>query len=327
MEDNPYNRNIANQLKEINNKFLSHLNLTGKQVVDSDLVPLVKPNVKYEANGWFDDMTSGLATGFSMPLQLVNKVLGGKKKGGLIKIAKGKANYGETSKPIISGNGSIARAVGSGNAEMEGSGIFDDIGEFVGNVKKVLPLAAMIGIGKKAGKRGRPRKAGSVGVQAMAENKNALTGGKKRGRPSKKKMEAGGPLSSLLGMVGLGEEMAAGKKKGRPSKKKMEAGGPLSNLLGMVGLGEEMAAGKKKGRPSKKKMEAAGIFEDILGSVGKAVKTAADVAPDAVKLIKMVKGGAKTSSWIDHVKAYAKKNKINYRDALRDPKCKMSYKK
>jgi hypothetical protein len=335
MEDNPYNRKIAEQLKAINDLYLVHLKKTGKEVVDSDRIPLVKPNIHYEANGFFDDMVSGLSTGFAMPLQLVNKVLGGKKKGGLIKIAKGaKANYGETSKPVVSGNVGIARAVGSGNAEMEGSGIFDDIGEFVGNVKNVLPLAALVGIGKKKSSiDNRPRKAGSVGVQAMAENKNALTGGKKRGRPSKKKMEAGGPLSGLLGAIGLGEEMAGeemagGKKRGRPSKKKMEAGGPLSGLLGAIGLGEEMAGGKKRGRSSKKKMEAAGIFDDILSTVGKVVKTTADVAPDAVKLIKMVKGGAKKSSrWIDHVKAYSKKHNMKYSECLKDAKCKSSYKK
>lgn len=34
-----------------------------------------------------------------------------------------------------------------------------------------------------------------------------------------------------------------------------------------------------------------------------------------------------TSSWINHVKAFATKHKMSYRDALKDPKCKSSYKK
>jgi hypothetical protein len=33
------------------------------------------------------------------------------------------------------------------------------------------------------------------------------------------------------------------------------------------------------------------------------------------------------SKWIDHVKAFATKKKMTYRDALKDPKCKSSYKK
>jgi hypothetical protein len=66
--------------------------------------------------------------------------------------------------------------------------------------------------------------------------------------------------------------------------------------------------------------------------VGKVVKTTADVAPDAVKLFKMVKGkGAKccggASPWIAHCKAFAKKHNMSYRDALKDARCKSSYKK
>jgi len=308
MENNPYNRNIAEQLKIINDSYLSHLNKTGKQVVDSDLVPLVKPNIKYEANGFFnfDDMVNGLSTGFQMPLKLVNKVLGGKKEAGLIKIAKGKAHYGQEATSVKSGN-CIGRAVGCGNKSLEGSGIFDEIGDLASNIKKILPLAAVVGIGKKG--KGRPRKAGSVGVQSMAENKNALTGGKKRGRPSKKQMEGGGPISSILGAFGLGRDTVGGKKRGRPSKKQMEG---------------------------------SGLFDDILSSVGKVVRTAADVAPDAISIAKLVKGkgktsikakacgrakagGAKAGKWIDHVKSYAKENNISFKDALKQAKS--SYKK
>lgn len=35
----------------------------------------------------------------------------------------------------------------------------------------------------------------------------------------------------------------------------------------------------------------------------------------------------KTNKWIDHVKKYAKKHKITYFQALKEPKCKLSYKK
>ena len=33
------------------------------------------------------------------------------------------------------------------------------------------------------------------------------------------------------------------------------------------------------------------------------------------------------NAWITHVKAYAKKHGMKYSDALKDPKCKSSYKK
>lgn len=33
------------------------------------------------------------------------------------------------------------------------------------------------------------------------------------------------------------------------------------------------------------------------------------------------------NKWIQHVKAYAKKHNISYMMALKDPKCKSSYKK
>ena len=324
MENTPYNQKIQQQVMEINARHLRNLDATGKQVLESNLVPLVKPLVKYDESvkegsglfsglldtfglgaptsdegkkagrrgrprksvkagmeasgifsgildsiglgkedqeklkgaGLFDDIARGFTTGFKMPFQLVNKVLGGAKtkklKAGLIKIAKGrqmggygssrvggyKAHYGMPSKTIKSGNGINARAVGSGN-DMEGAGIFDDVGEFVGNFKKVLPLAKMIGIGKK--QRGRPRKGGAVGVDAMAEHRNALTGG-----------------------------------------------GPLSGLLGAIGLGEEKSAGRRRGKGAKC-------------------------------------GGA--SLWIQHCKAYAKKHKLSFKDAMKDPKCKSSYKK
>jgi hypothetical protein len=348
MENTPYNRRVAEQLRLINNRFLSHQDSTGKKILEKSLVPLVKPLIKYdnaskegsgllsgvlstfglgsptgegkrsvgrprkvragemqagemEAGAWYDDF----ATGFKMPFQLVNKVLGGKKRGGLIKTASGKAHYGKDSMTVRSGNG-VGRPVGAGNVGMEGSGIFDDIGDFVGNVKKVLPLASLIGIGKKGGKR---RKGGLVGVDAMAEQKNLLTGGKRRrGRPCKSTRKAGlegqGILSGILGSIGLGEDMEGGKRRrGRPRKSTRKAG-----------------------------LEGEGLFDDILSNVGKVVKTAVDIAPHAKDLYKSFKGkgrqaGVKkagASKWIQHVKAYAKKHNIPYNEALK--KASSSYK-
>ena len=250
MENTPYNQKIAEQLREINNRFLLNQDLTGKQVMEDTQIALTKPNVSY----------------------------GSGKKAGLIKTKVG-------------GVRALGRAIGSGMAEMEGMGLMSE---------------------KK--RRGRPRKAGAVGVDAMAQQKNLLTGnGKKRGRPSK---VAGGPIGMFANMLGLGKE-----------EDKKVAGGPIGMFANMLGLGkeEEKVAGRRRGgRPSKK---AGGFFDDVISSVGNAVKTAAEVAPDAIKLAKLVrgkgkkqavaKGGAKKSSWIAHVKSYAKKHNISYKDALK----------
>ena len=58
----------------------------------------------------------------------------------------------------------------------------------------------------------------------------------------------------------------------------------------------------------------------------KAANTVTDIAGRAEIL---VSGGTvkKTNKWIKHVQDFAKKNKISYRDAMRDSKCKQSYKK
>lgn len=280
MENTPYNRKIQEQVDSITRRYLSHLDSTGKQVLeDNQAIPAQTPNTEYEG--------SGLLGSIFPPAQLFGLGKKGrpkkekpKKEGGIIKTEPkkgrgrpkknaGAKSVGSNSKPIVSGNvekvGGIklGRAVGSGKAEMEGAGFFDSLGSIASSV---APLALMA-LGKP--KKGRPpKKAGSVGVDAMAQQKNLLTGN-----------------------------------------------------------------GKKKGR--KAKMEGGGWFDDVVSSVGNVVKTAADVAPSALALAKMVKGrgkakegGAKkASSWIDHVKAYAKKHKMKYEDCLKDPKCKSSYKK
>jgi hypothetical protein len=66
-------------------------------------------------------------------------------------------------------------------------------------------------------------------------------------------------------------------------------------------------------------------YMDMSGAMGKAPAVNRSTKP---------KGGAKSggakrkpSKWIEHVKAFAAKNGISYRDALRSPECKASYKK
>lgn len=292
MENTPYNRRIREQIQEINNRFLSHQNAVGREVLEDNLgIPAVPINTKYEGSGLLGMIFPpaqllGLGEGGEKPsgLDIVNpkKTRGRPKKAGIIKTEPKKARgrpkkeagakaVGSKSKTVVSGNvggaRALGRAVGSGKSEMEGSGFFDSLAS-------VAPLAMLaLGKPKKGGKRGRPsKKAGNVGVEAMAEQKNLLTGN-----------------------------------------------------------------GKKATKQSKK---AGGFFDDIVSSVGNVVKTAADVAPSALALAKMMKGKGiaeekagkkggvkvkKAGSWIQHVKDYAKKNKISYKDALKEAKA--SYKK
>jgi hypothetical protein len=45
------------------------------------------------------------------------------------------------------------------------------------------------------------------------------------------------------------------------------------------------------------------------------------------KMTKSKTRKGKVSTWIIHVKNFAKTNKMDFRDALKDPKCKSSYHK
>jgi len=356
MENNAYNRQILQQVDEINKRYLSHLNATGKQVLDDDTVPLVKPKVDYEGSGIFSGLLSSIGLGKGEMEAGKRRRGRPRKEGGIIKTA---GYGGKASKSITSGNvgGVKARAIGSGKAEMEGAGFFDSLAS-------VAPLALLaLGKPKKGGKRGRPRKlkGGDIGVQAMAEHRNLLTGGK-RGRP-RKVVEGAGFLDEALK---LGKRILPHAQEAYESWRK----GPLpridedalQKIKDRQRREDEIRAYKRRGRKPKavKSLESvesglsrdelrrrrrgmgksgAGFFDDIVSSVGNVVKTVADVAPSAISLAKMVRGkgkeaGAKSagkkggaSPWIQHCKAYAKKHNMSYRDVLKDPKCRASYKK
>jgi hypothetical protein len=243
---------------------------------------------------------------------------GGKKKRGRPS-KKGKGLIGSIFPP--------ARLFGLGQEgeQMEG-------GSWLGSV---IPFGDMMGLGQEMQggkrKRGRPRKAGSIGVDLMAETKkNLLTGGQ---------MQAGGWMDDFINMgkaVGS-QALNVGKDIGKEILKENIQRGKKA-LRGAVNkkvsefLGEE-----KPRRPRRAKkagqMEGSGWFDDVLDAGKNALRTSVEVLPDVVQLAKLVKGkgakcgGKKTSPWIAHCKAFAKKHKMSYRDALKDPRCKSSYKK
>jgi hypothetical protein len=260
--------------------------------------------------------------------------------------------------------------LGQEGEQMEG-------GSWLGSV---IPFGDMMGLGQEmqAGmrKRGRPRKAGSIGVDLMAETKkNLLTGGKVGGFFNDELMK---PLSFMgNALLDVGKDIGKEAYKRSISslfdgKGQMEAGGWMDDLIDVskavgsqalnVGkdigkqiLKENIQRGKKalRGAVSKKvseflgeekprrrrqvkkagQMEASGWFDDVLDAGKSALKTSVEVLPNVVQLAKLVKGkgakcgGKKTSPWIAHCKAFAKKHNMSYRDALKDPRCKSSYKK
>ena len=216
----------------------------------------------------------------------------------------------------------VGRAmVSDANYMMEGGNWVDDmtsgisqgmnavLGPIGAVAQNVAPFLPLLGLGKRK-KAGRPRK---VGGAMGREVGSGMTGGISTGGKRKK---AGRPRKMKGGMES--EDMEGGKRKkaGRPRKMKggMEGEGIFSSLLSKIGLGEgeseesedmeDMEGGKRKkaGRPRK---------------MGKGATGGAET------------GGAKkpVSKWIAHVKAYAKKYKMKYNEALKDPKCRASYKK
>jgi hypothetical protein len=134
------------------------------------------------------------------------------------------------------------------------------------------------------------------------------------------------------GMFGLGEAKAKSKSKGKKGKK---GSGILSDVLGSIGLGET--------EDKIDDLEGSGILSGLLGAVGLGQGnleggmslydslTLSKKDKDMRSLINDIKSGKlgngkkkKSSKWIEHVKAYAKKHNLKYSEALK--KAKASYK-
>ena len=148
-------------------------------------------------------------------------------------------------------------------------------------------------------------------------NKSKIIKGKGEVEPVDYNMEGSGIISGLLSTIGLGKggaEMPAtggrrhnkskiikGKGEAEPIEieqvPNMEGSGILSGLLSDIGLGKKTKGIKK--------------------SMGKGIND---------MNARVVGGKKKPSAWIMHVKAYAKKHGMKYPEALKDAKCKASYK-
>jgi hypothetical protein len=299
MLDTDYNRKISNQIEEINRKYISHARKIG---------------------------------------------LGTQK--GLLRVVGGSAYQNELNVDRVGGaRRRVGRAITGGEeTQMEGEGIFSG-------------LLSDIGLGKKKGKG--ETGAGSTGGRRRrgkgetgAGNEEPVEGGRRRRRG---KGETGaGIFSGLLSDIGLGK-----KGKGEPILNQVQEGGRrrrrgkgetgagiFSGLLSDIGLGKkgkgETGAGGSGGRRRR-----VGKGDDNNNSSGGLLETVGHLLPlaeEALPLLALGKkkkgnkskisdtgagvsgGKKKTSPWIAHVKAFAKQHKMKYNEALKDPKCRASYK-
>jgi len=195
----------------------------------------------------------------------------------------------------------------------KGGNFFDDLVSGVGSVVKTtaqtLPDAIQIGKLLTRGK-GRPRKAGSIGVDLMAETKNNLLTQKRRAK------KGGNIFDDIVSGVGSVVKATA------------------DTLPSALAIGKMLAKGEPE---SEQERVGEGFLDDVFSgvkstirSVPGALKQTVDVARDISDIRKILKGGkkvAKSSKWIEHCKAFAKKHKISFKDAMKDPRCKNSYKK
>ena len=130
----------------------------------------------------------------------------------------------------------------------------------------------------------------------------------------------GGEILGYEGSSGYSDYNASGGKKNsrRRSKKnmgKMYGGNEEQSTSGFIpdvngGMGHEHTGGRRRRRTGK-------MYKGKMRK-GKMYKG------------KMYKGKTrkgKVSSWITHVKNFSRANKMDFRDALRDPKCKATYHK
>lgn len=306
MEDTPYNRKVLEKLKEIQNHYLIHQNMTGKSVLDSDKVPLVAPNVNYEASGFLSNALSAIGLGKSEMKKRVGRPRkGGKKQmegSGVLSSALSLIGLGEGEAEMIGGKKKRGRP---SKKQMEGSGVLSS-------------ALSLIGLGEgeaKMKKRvGRPKKGGNI------------------------KTAVGRPIGSGMDGAGFFDDL---KSLALPVVKKM--GSQALRNLAETYDPQQPQRRRQRGRPRRKAgsvgvdtqamqpnlLTGNGIFSDILDGVSKAAKTTGDV----LSIAKMIKGkgmdGGKkgTSKWIQHCKAYAKKHKMTFKDAMKSADCKKSYKK
>ena len=349
MESNAYNRHIADMVKAINYRYIKDAERKGQLIEDE---PITRPTLGRgrkmagistggisTGGGFWDDFATGFTKGFAMPFQAVSKLVGGEKK------TRGRKMAG-------------AISTGGGFWDDFGSGFVKGISGVADIASKVAPLA--LALGKPQSKRGRPRKmAGAISTGGRRKRMTKSGAGflddvlniatkvaplVALGKPKKGRGVAlDNRDESFLTPVAVGNMPVAGRRR------RMRKGGIITGGISTGGLSRKLLGARAVGS-GYAELEGAGFFDDVLegiGNVGKLVNTGVDVA-DKLGLLKKGKGrkmagaistggrkkkmagaistGGKrgASKWIQHVKMYAKKHNVSYKDALKQAKA--SYK-
>ena len=187
--DNDYNKNIADQYKNTNEKFISHMNQIGTDVMQG---------------GSFVDVMSTLAPFAPLLLGLAHT-----------KYPCNKCGSGDNSM------GYVSRTQDSG---MHDSG-YDNASEYKGTARKKKGGAEYEGKGASAGRKGgaylQSSGRGNSGGNLDLNDGIYGSGKKKVGRPKVGKGEKSNVVNNLSTLLGLGDDISAsGKKKkvGRPLK-------------------------------------------------------------------------------------------------------------
>lgn len=182
--------------------------------------------------------------------------------------------------------------------DLEGGNIFKDIFHgiksiFGGNIPEELLNDVEGGRKKKYVKKNLKKGKGIYETDDLMEKPE---GGRK------KKGKKGGVAPPE---VVEGGKKKRGKKGGNFLDDLVDDVGKVAPILPLIALGKPKKAVKKGG---------------VLG-----IKAPSTFYSDKVSN-NPFKGGKKTSKWIEHVKKFARDNKLKYNEALKDPKCKASYK-
>lgn len=318
MEDNSYNRKIVQQLRNINNKYANKQQRDGRALEN---MAISKPTI-------------GRGNDFMMGAGPLSSLLG------MVGLGKDDVEY-LNNLGMMKGGMNLSEP----QAEMMGGNILDSLGSIL---QTGLQLAPLLALGKP--KRGR-RRGGAIGLDNREQNFSTPTASGKLGA---------GPLSSLLGMVGLGEMEGGietgGKRHYGGKRGGIATGGMTRKLLGARAVGsgaDEMegdsffeggisTGGRRRRGPARHRggIQTGGFsLDDVFSGISQGFDTVAKGADLASKLgflkgrgkgkmAGISTGGSKgANKWIMHVKDFAKKHNMKYNEAMKDPRCKSSYKK
>jgi len=313
MENNSYNRMIAEQVKQINKHFIDDEMAKGYIINDKDIVKNSVRGLGRRRGGDWDTQTSLMTSkniegsGFLSDIartaqRFAPLALGKPKKGGMDWSLAG-----------------VLDSVGLGK-EKVGAGWLDDF------VSQGLQAVSMATGGRK---RGRPRK-GGVSTGGIATGGGWLDDVLGKATEYYKKGKSIADKYAPLAEQGL--ELYKNVKKIREKKeeaKQAEAPQPVSRRrrgrrggIATGGMKQKLLARAVGGAYSD--LEGAGWFDDVLDGIGKVADTAVKIKPLFKKGGILTAGGKKSSPWIAHVKKYSKAHNISYPEALK--KAKASYK-